>query len=79
MTAGALSRYIMGNKDLNTAVNNNYRNVQSETHIKLFSIIKGDIISILALILPTIKTTKYRHVATRTIYLTILQFSWAEH
>ena len=41
MTAGALSRYIMGNKDLNTAVNNNYRNVQSETHIKLFSIIKG--------------------------------------
>ena len=54
MTAGALSRYIMGNKDLNTAVNNNYRNVQSETHIKLFSIIKGDIISTLALILPTI-------------------------
>ena len=42
MTAGALSRYIMGNKDLNTAVNNNYRNVQSETHIKLFSIIKGE-------------------------------------
>ena len=32
----------MGNKDLNTAVNNNYRNVQSETHIKLFCIIKGD-------------------------------------
>ena len=42
MTAGALSRYIMGNKDLNTAVNKNYRNVQSETHIKLFCIIKGD-------------------------------------
>ena len=34
--------YIMGNKDLNTAVNNNYRTVQSETHITLLSINRDD-------------------------------------
>ena len=33
---------IMGNKDLNTAVNNKYRNFQSEMHKQIFSITIDD-------------------------------------
>ena len=82
MTAGALSRYIMGNKDLHTAVNNNYRNSQSETHKQILSItIDDNIIRFSFNASPNItnnQNTKYTHFVTRAIYLTILQFSWAE-
>ena len=34
----SMKLYIMGNRDLNTAVNNKYRNFQSEMHKQIFSI-----------------------------------------
>ena len=78
----SIKKYIMGNKDLNTAVNNNYRNSQSETHKQILSITIDDNIIRFSFNassnITNNQNTKYRHFVTRTIYLTILQFSWAE-